>query len=472
MPEDLPPEVARFANRVQRALKHWHSLRAGPDDRLADLLLVQDQLRRHPDDDGPAAQRRAANTVLLTALEDLQAEHSLESRVLHSRFVDRNKGLATANQLNLSLDQVNRLQKSGLHHLAELLLRREAVARAARWRELEAQLEPAQYTQLYGIDETCQALTEALHPAAAPWVISVVGLGGIGKTALADAAARRVLPSLAYSGAAWIRLAGVGQADPKLAFEHLIAAVDERLFRGQADPGSPDARLRRVRQRLKADPHLIVVDNLEVEAETDYLLERLADLAAPSKFLLTTRTRPSGRAATLTLSLDELPPGDAARLLRRHGVDIGYLPLAEAPRDDLDAIYQVVGGNPLALRLVASLVVDQPLPQVLADLRRSRPGSIEDLYRRIYWRVWRGLTPAARQLLQAMPLTADVGGEVGHLQAASTLTDADLWPAIHELASRSLLEVRGGLHARRYGIHRLTETFLQTEINLWSEAAG
>ena len=35
------------------------------------------------------------------------------------------------------------------------------------------------------------------------------------------------------------------------------------------------------------------------------------------------------------------------------------------------------------------------------------------------------------------------------------------------LRNRSLLEVRGTIQAKRYGIHRLTETFLRTEIIHW-----
>ncbi|MEZ4645485.1 MAG: hypothetical protein R3E31_22590 [Chloroflexota bacterium] len=85
----------------------------------------------------------------------------------------------------------------------------------------------------------------------------------------------------------------------------------------------------------------------------------------------------------------------------------------------------------------------------------------------IYWQTWRTLSPQAQALLQAMPLLSEMGGSTEYLQTISGLTETEIWPALQELRSRSLLEVHGSLQQRRYGIHRLTETFLQTEIINW-----
>ena len=101
---------------------------------------------------------------------------------------------------------------------------------------------------------------------------------------------------------------------------------------------------------------------------------------------------------------------------------------------------------------------------------RSRGGPVEELYRHIYWQSWRTLSEPARTLLQAMPLVAESGGEPAYLQAISGLDEEDFWPALSQLRSRSLLEVRGTLEEKRYGVHRLTETFVRTEVVHWPEA--
>jgi hypothetical protein len=233
--------------------------------------------------------------------------------------------------------------------------------------------------------------------------------------------------------------------------------------------GTAEKRQARLRRRLKDQPYLVVIDNLETDAETAYLLDHLHDLAGPSKFLLTSRTRPAAQATVYHFLIGELSMTDAAALLHQHAQDIGVQALDGAGQADIQAIYDVTGGNPLALKLVVSLLDLLPLPQIVADLGSSRQGPIEDLYRHIYWQTWQILSQEARSLLQAMPLVAESGGQPDYLQQISGLPADRFWPALQELRNRSLLEVRGSIHEKRYGIHRLTETFLRTEIIHWEE---
>ena len=116
-----------------------------------------------------------------------------------------------------------------------------------------------------------------------------------------------------------------------------------------------------------------------------------------------------------------------------------------------------------------SLATTLPLSQILADLIKPDLEEIEQMYQHIYWKTWHALSSNAQALLLAMPLTAEDGARSEQLKSICNLPDDHLWPAIQELTSRSLLEVRGTTQERRYGIHRLTETFLRTEIIHWPE---
>jgi hypothetical protein len=256
---------------------------------------------------------------------------------------------------------------------------------------------------------------------------------------------------------------------PELAFERLLASLANRLWPQRPEGDSLASLTIRIRQALKARAHLIVIDNLESEADTAYLLEHLNDLAHPSKFLLTTRTRLPSHANGFSFPLDELGPTEASALLRHHARATGVHDLARLSKAEIKQVYQVVGGNPLAIKLVVGLATVESLPQILSDLARSRPGPIDDLYRHIYLKTWQTLSPEARALLQAMPLVTEPGGLVAQLQAISRLAEGPFWSALHELVARSLLEVRGTAQERRYGIHRLTETFLRTDIIDWPE---
>jgi hypothetical protein len=242
--------------------------------------------------------------------------------------------------------------------------------------------------------------------------------------------------------------------------------MTEQLF-PELPPLTVGERDWQLRQAFTTSPYLVIIDNLETDENTAHVLNKIQGFVEPTKFIITSRSRPTVVASSYYLSLEELSWADAAALLRYQAETIGLAELAEAGDETVEAIFKVTGGNPLALKMVVSLAAVLPLPAVLADLGRGRPGPIEDLYRNIYWEAWRALSDEARSLLQAMPLVSEDGASPEQLLAISGLPEANLWPAITELVSRSLLEVRGTMQVRRYGIHRLTETFLRTEIIDW-----
>jgi hypothetical protein len=131
------------------------------------------------------------------------------------------------------------------------------------------------------------------------------------------------------------------------------------------------------------------------------------------------------------------------------------------------SIYQVVGGNPLALKLVLGQIYALPLAQVLDNLKQAQSRKITELYSYIYQRSWQALSPASRQLLLALPVASPRGSTLDHLRMVSGLEAGELSQALEELINLSLAEVGGDLVTRRYSIHHLTETFLLTEVAQW-----
>jgi hypothetical protein len=463
---------AELQPAVHSALRAWHSPGSATLDLLDALLLVQENLQLDGQRPSPTTGRLAINRVLLAAIEALEAQDQTGGRVLRLRFADNNTLLMAANKLNVTEHTISRVQRKAIGRLAEIIYEQERDARETRANAIETQMPPSTYTRLFGFDDAQSQLLEQLRAEDKPWVVAVVGIGGIGKTALADAVVRRSIREFQFDSAIWLRsepqtMSG-RSISPQHTFENLIADLAEQIGL-DSTAASADQTLSWVRQKLKVSSYLIVVDNIETAPETAFLLDHLNDLAQPSKFLLTTRTRPAPQATVYHFPVNELSQGDALSLLIYHAQDIGITALEYSSESDLRAIYELTGGNPLALKLVVSLLDLQPLPRIVEALMRSRPGPIEDMYRHVYWQTWQTLSPPARSLLQVMPLVAETGALPDYLQSLSNLTDDQLWPAFQELRSRSLLEVRGTLQEKRYGIHRLTETFLRTEIINWLE---
>ncbi|MCA9974749.1 MAG: hypothetical protein KC413_03330 [Anaerolineales bacterium] len=454
---------------VPKALRAWGNLLETADSLLTPLLIVQQELTNG---NGIApTSRLATNQILFNGIQQLQTQDPIGAQILTLRFMDGATILMAASKLNLSEDQVKRRQRDAIRSLTQILWEQETAVRDDRLHILQARLPPPTYANLFGLQTRADELLSYLTHRDDPGVIAIVGLGGIGKTALADQVVRAILPHFIYQDVFWLRI-NVGDDhspdhQPDTTLQKIINDLAEYLCPQTAM--SSDGRIACLRQVLKSRPSLIVIDNLESEADTAFILDALNDLAIPSKFLLTTRVRLPASSTAYSLILDELPLPAAAELIRAQAQSLNLTDLVQTPDAVINQIYTVTGGNPLALKLVVGLTAVLPLSQILADLTAAQIGEIEQLYRHIYWQAWHSLSPNGQALLEMMPMAAGVGVQPEQMQAMSGLSAQQLWPAIAELINRSLLEVRGTIWERRYGIHRLTESFLRTEIIHWPD---
>ncbi len=469
-PTFLEFEVVK--SNIHDALSAWQKTSSTPENLLDSLLLVQLRRQSEAKNGTPVQLRYVTNSILLEGIEELGTQDARAARILHLRFPEDNKLMTVASKLNISEPSVSREQRAAIEHLTQIILTREIALREERALWLETFLPPSSYTRLYGFDDASEVLAkQLLLKNVGPSVTAIVGIGGSGKTALADKVTRAVIRHFYFHDVVWIRVEPYGmnvhEQSHRVTYEKLITDLAQRLYPTSANEFSPDERLVKVRKALKEKPILVVVDNLESEVDAAFLLDHLNDLAEPSKFLLTSRVRLSNLATVFNYSLHELSFDDACQLLRNHAHEIGITSADTIEDTDFHSIYEVTGGNPLALKLIVSLLDSLPLPQILNQLKAGDTGSAEGLFRRIYWQAWQFLSQAARDLLMAMPLVAESGGAPEYLAQLSGLPETKLWPALQELRSRSLIEVRGTVKEKQYGIHRLTETFLHTEIINW-----
>ncbi len=466
-----PFTLDHFTHNIYEALRAWRTVGGTPENLLESLQLVQ--LKRTTErDTGLLSQNRLiTNGILLAGLEALEAHDQMGAEVLQLRFPENNKIMSVAYQLNVSEHTVSRLQKSAIGRLARLIYDQEMELREKMAQEREVNLPPKSYTTLFGTDDAQAELKARLLDAHSPWVVALVGIGGIGKTSLADAVTRQVIREFVFDDVIWLRIMPQtmdGRShSPDHAYTTIISEIAQQLWPQAFRDISPQQQLIRVRQTLKERPFLIIIDN--IETDTAHLLAHLGDLADPSKILLTSRVRPTKLAGVFNFSLDELSYADAADFIRHQARETGIYALESADDEDITAVFNMTGGNPLALKLVVSLLDILPLSQILTALSKGQAGDVENLYKYIYWQTWQTLTSEMQALLQSMPLVSGAGATADYLQEISGLSAGQLWPAIQELRKRSLLEVRGDINEKRYGIHRLTETFLRTEIIHWPE---
>lgn len=469
MQRTKPP--VEFVTAVHQALQQW-TKGASSTNPLAGLIVV-----RQAASGGNV--HRAGNQVLLAALEKLAVEHKADADLLRERFLEGKPVATVARERSLAEVTIYKMQHKAIERLAEMLFAMEQDAAAERQQALAGRLPPATYDRLFGVEAHLRSLRALLLAPDGPDLVSIEGLGGIGKTALAH----RLIRDLAEYGGPFADFGWVSAQqryfvpamgvravhEPALTADALVEALVTQLMAGEVvrAPGTPAKALSALEAKLRQVPHLIVVDNLETVADVESLLPLLARLAGPSRFLLTSRETFPDQAGVYHFPVPELDERAALDLVRHEAKLHNLSHVAEADDDALRPIYDTVGGNPLALRLVTGQLQLLPLAQVLDDLRQARGRRTEELYNFIYWHAWHRLPATAQEVLLLMPHFAHTGADFSALQRICDLDQETLTDALTYLARLSLVNVSGDLHTRRYSIHRLTESFLLNEVIKW-----
>lgn len=370
--------------------------------------------------------------------------------------------------------QYRRRLKLGISNLTTILKRAELEFKKHP-QKISSQLPLPDFTRLVGVEAYFQELRRLLNDPAGPQMISLEGFGGIGKTALT-----RAFVGLPDTRARWTRilwvsarqffLDDVGRLAPSPAaistLEDITVRLAEQLGLGEFAARTLRERIDGISVALATEPTLVVIDNLETVTEYRALIPSLTRCAGKdTRFLITTRMTLSEFPYVQVLKVHELNGAFARNLLENELARRGRtLHLDET---DFEQLYHMIGGIPLALKLVASQLSFQSLRQILKSFQEVKSGTSE-FYTYLYWQAWQLLSDSARNLMLSF-LPADPEGEdLEFIQQMSGLTEESFYAGLRELDQLSLLESDGSTILPRYRLHRLTVTFLQSDLlKLW-----
>jgi hypothetical protein len=302
-------------------------------------------------------------------------------------------------------------------------------------------------------------------------LVTIVGMGGIGKTALAEEAVRRLTREDFFTHAVWRSTVAEKFTGEKVervevadyTFDELLSDILSQCDMVSSAGAPYGAKLQAVKQLLSAGRVLIVLDNLETVAGRDALVSDLFQILGRGKILVTSRYQMHHQRAT-SIHLDGLSQADGLAFLMALAESQNNQNIMKASRSTLVRVHQAAGGAPLAMMLVAGQMSYQPVERVLGIVEKAGASELSyEFYSFIFKKSWGELNDDCRKVLVGMRHfegnpTADA------LSYTVGMGDETFYAAATILVQRSLLNVAVGSREARYSLHPLTRYFINADI--------
>ncbi|MEM8862490.1 MAG: NB-ARC domain-containing protein, partial [Chloroflexota bacterium] len=398
-------ELPNYRNLLNY-LNRYNSLKEPLPTTLINLQLVQIQLAADVFS-SDVERQNALNRVIGNCIDLLENRYPEQADLLTRRFIyeqpesirdiaRQNSGETDLKDPEFTKEQarLNQLQKQAITELLIILLAEEKKATEQHKSQMAQRLGGASYDLLVGTDRLENELIDLLKPDSDKHIVVLTGQGGIGKTSLADKVIRQAIQQLPLDTFLRVDATG-GVITPKFLSERLYFNLFGKPLEGQT--------LHEIEQKLILSfthrPLLVFIDG--VEDKLNPLLDKLRQYTGRTKFLITSRERPSNYAQLSWKEVPSLTKIDGLHLLSHtlNQVHINQSEPIEVPADQFNQVFDKVGGNPLALKLIATLTQEMSLAQVLGDLRTVDHKDTKELYKRVYERVWNMLDQPSRQIM-------------------------------------------------------------------------
>jgi hypothetical protein len=233
------------------------------------------------------------------------------------------------------------------------------------------------------------------------WLVTIYGIGGSGKTTFALKVAQKAIEEGSFDVVVW-STAKSERFDPRKArivstasgfpafrrkrlesLNQLLGDILKLFEVSNRRDWSVDDRLDQVRSLLRSRRTLIVVDDFELlgSGAAEDISEFVGrTLPEPTKAMVTSR-QVLGIPGEAAMRLAGLPSVTWRQLLMTRAKQLNVAAASSLVERDLHRLYQLTGGNPLALELVVGQLNRVPLGRILDSAERvTRTGGGSEAY--------------------------------------------------------------------------------------------
>ncbi|MBD2775244.1 AAA family ATPase [Iningainema tapete] len=373
------------------------------------------------------------------------------------------------NTIILVLDKILK-QKSGSNNESEIAIPIEAVSVPPPVipKRLRHNLPAPSCTTFIGREEEIARLLELLSPRHSAHLVSVDGIGGVGKTTLVVEAAYRCLnasdnneaflgvptfDTIIFTSAKQYYLTSFGllpSLAPRRTLRDIFRQIARMLDQLDITGASFEEQLDLIKDALSYQRTLLIVDNLETVENQQDVLAFLYELPPTVKAVITTREQ----IVFVPVRLTSMPEKDGVCLIQHEAQSKGV----SLRHQDQMALYHVTGGIPVAISYaIGQLANGYPIQEVLERVSHSKG----DVARFCFENSVKPLSEqSAHQLLMALALFPMPALQDALVQVAVPDADSTINNDLARLRGLSL--VRQENH--RYSMLPLTREYALAEL--------
>lgn len=455
--EEIDVAIRLVRRRKRKAL--------GEMPRLRDLKVVQDRLQQPVELVSPAFVGAVIETLFKEVIATLKPASGEDPNdpdwrnyiLLHDYFVLGEPWKIVADRLGVGRARFFEIMSSAIDALALTLIEDYSLAATSESGASGVQhnLPRPMYQFVRRSDDEGRDLVERVIRGLSrrPWVVSIRGFPGAGKTTLALEVAQRCVERAYFDAVIWIaaRTEREGYVTSLETVFNTIGQVlgDRRIVAAE----SVEEKHTLVLKNLASLPRcLIIIDNTEVLTEEQHqeIYHFVQQVPLTTSVLLTSRER--GRASELetVIKLFGMSADEGLAFMQNVCQARGLSP----SETDFRYIYETTSGIPSAMRMAIGLMTEGYTAQ---EAVRSDISQVEELLEYLLEEGYGKLIPTEKKVLHAMPIL-HTPAPLPIIAAASSVEGSRLRASINRLRTLFLINEH---EASRYDILAPTRYFLR-----------
>ena len=297
-----------------------------------------------------------------------------------------------------------------------------------------------EYIEFIGREDYKEEVLEKLKGRS--YIISIDGIGGVGKSALALEISNICWDEQIFSSVIWVsakkrglRIDGIYDIVPDISnYNDLLDTILEIYGFEDAKKYKIDNKKARVLEILRSVKTLLIIDNLETVDDPD-IFNFLVDIPEPSKILITSRKR-LGEVERVVV-LKEFLLKETKKFLKVECAEKKVVYDEIIIEKNLEKIHKSTGGIPLALRLIVGwLASGVRLYEILEKLSKRDSELLDFCFNETYNNL---LSENSKGIFCIFPI---FGGDIANkeqIEAASAIHGEDLDDSLNQLLQLSLI---------------------------------